>query len=173
MRFFEAWPGGRGVGYWDWWGQVVGFHGFGCLRGAEGGATSGAMKVALLRALVGVVAVLGAMWAPEGSAPRLDGVQREVVWTAGPHGEAGSDEDSGRKALALLGESAPVSLVGSEESGDGPRSAGKRSQRMPRPRPVVPALDPRECGALAPGERPAALAYLRANGSANANGAGT
>lgn len=131
------------------------------------------MKPAVLRALLGMLAVLGALLGPEGGASRLDGVQREMVWSAGPHGRAGLDEDSGPKGLAMLGETAPVSPIASEESGDWPRSAGKKSGRMPRPQPVLRALESKECGAFAPGERPEALAYLRVNGSANANGAGT
>jgi hypothetical protein len=131
------------------------------------------MNPAFLRALLGMLAILGAMLAPDGGASRVDGVQRELVWSAGPQGQVGSDGDSGWKVFTILGESASVSLVAPEESGDGPGSAGKGATRMPWPRSVVRGLNPQQCGALAPGERPAALAYLRANGSANANGAGT
>ncbi|MCA9001912.1 MAG: hypothetical protein KDB61_08315 [Planctomycetes bacterium] len=131
------------------------------------------MNPAVLRALLGLLAILGAMFAPDRGEARLDSVQREQVWTCGHEGKAGSGEESGWKLFAALGETASVASAAPEESGDGPHSTAKKVARKPWPRSKARALKPQQYGALAPGERPAALAYLRKNGSANANGTGT
>jgi hypothetical protein len=127
----------------------------------------------VLRTLLVLLAVLGAMTSPGPGAAGAEVGRGQLARPTSPHAGPGSDQDSGWPGLAALSASAPVTLAGSEKPGRGPCSAGEELERIPRPRPAVRALDPRRCGAFAPGERPAALAFLRMNGSANANGAGT
>lgn len=129
------------------------------------------MSPAALRPLLALIAVFGALFAHGADASRVDVAQGQVAPTASPQDESGSEQDW--SGFAVLGESAPVSLAVVEKPGRGPCSTDERLDGLPQPKRTAPALDPSSRGALAPAERPAALAFMRVNGSANAGGAGT
>ena len=131
------------------------------------------MLSAALRPLLVLTAVLGALFAHAADSSHVDVARGQVAPTASPQDGSGSDEDSGWLGYAVLGESAPVSLASTEEPGREPSSTGEGLARLPKPNRTEQALDPQCRGAFTPGERPAALAFLRMNGSANAGGAGT
>lgn len=131
------------------------------------------MLPAALRPLLVLIAVFGALTALGADSSRPDVAQRRVAPMASPQTGHGSNQDSEWLGLAVLGEPAPVPLAGMKRPGRGPCSTDEGLDGLPQPKHTVPALDPRRCGAFAPGESPAALAFLRVNGSANAGGAGT
>lgn len=125
-----------------------------------------------LRPLLVLIAVLGALTAPEAAGSRADVDVRQAASMASPRGDYRSDQD-GTWPLAVLNEPSPVSVAGTEEPGGGSCAADEGLDGLPQPKREDRALDPRRRGALAPFERPAALAFLRKNGSADAGGAGT
>lgn len=135
------------------------------------------MNAAALRALLVLFAVLGALSAPEAERSRVDVARgaAELSTEAATRSldGRGSDEGPEWQRLAMLGEPVPVSISGSESAGCGPCPPSERSAGPPRPRRAEATIDPERQGAFAPGERPAALAYLRLNGCAQRNGAGT
>lgn len=131
------------------------------------------MLLVALRPLLALFAVLGALTASDADSSCVGVARRYVAPAASLQDGSGSDQDPGRPGFAMLGEPAPSSPAGTEEPGRDPRSSSERRACLPQAERTESALDPRRCGALASGERPAALAFLRTNGSANAGGAGT
>lgn len=131
------------------------------------------MLPAALRPLIVLIAVLGALTASHAESARADVARRHAASTACLQNGPGSDQAPERLGFAVLGEPAPASLAGIERSAGEPSSSDDRPEFLPQTRHTLPAPDPRRGGAFAPGERPAALAFLRMNGSANAGGAGT
>lgn len=131
------------------------------------------MLPALLRPLLVLIAVLGALTVSQVESAREGGDQRQVASTASLRDGHGFDRGPERLWLAVLGEPAQDALACTEKPARGTCASGERVERLPRTRHRLPALDARRCGAFAPGEHPAALSFLRMNGSANAGGTGT
>lgn len=137
------------------------------------GSRMRAMIPAAFRALFVLVAVLGALAAPDAGRSRVDVARAQGETTACAADSLGTDEDSAWLRLAVLGEPGPAALTEAERPGRGASGSGDEPEPMPRPTRADRPVDPRRRGALAPGERPEAQAFQRRNGCANAGGAGT
>ena len=126
-----------------------------------------------LRPLLVLIAVLGALTAPDAGSARGDVVRGVAAPSATPGDDFGCDPLHGWLGLAVLNEPTPVSLAGIETSSSGSGSADEDCDDLPRPKRGEPARATQQRRAFAPGELPPALAFLRLNGSANAGGTGT
>jgi len=119
-----------------------------------------------LHRLLRFVVVLGPVWLGL-AAPSL-GVPASEGGAALRAGSSGCEHDGERRSEdATRSDERDVERRGSSGGDRGTSSAAGASQRRPYGATVIP-LRPR---AFEPGELPAAQAFLRVNGSANAHGA--
>ncbi|MCA8981678.1 MAG: hypothetical protein KDC14_16735 [Planctomycetes bacterium] len=131
------------------------------------------MFPAALRALLVLFAALGALSAPRASASCAGVAESQSAQTARPLDRTGFVRDAGWNELAVSAKPASDAPVGAEDQDDTECVADGRPAGNLRPSVRKQALVPLRRSALAPGERPASLAYLRLNGHAHANGVGT
>ncbi|MCB9903733.1 MAG: hypothetical protein H6831_04930 [Planctomycetes bacterium] len=131
------------------------------------------MFPAALRALLVLFVALGALSAPRAAASCAGVAEARTTHTARPLDGTGVGRDAGWKELAVSAEPASDAPLGAEDHDDAACPVDGSLAGSLRPGIRERALVPLCRRALAPGERPASLAYLRLNGHVHANGVGT